>query len=55
MHLYVASGGQVDYVEIVNSHTLCPIETSAGQPVLIAVAALFGKVRLIDNVDFVSA
>lgn len=50
-----ANGGQVDYVEIVNSHTLCPIETSAGQPVLIAVAALFGKVRLIDNVDFVSA
>ena len=45
-------GGRVDYVEVVNAHTLRPVAGDVrGQLVLIAVAALFGKVRLIDNVE----
>lgn len=45
-------GGRVDYVEVVHAHTLRPLADVRGQPVLIAVAAFFGRVRLIDNVDF---
>lgn len=49
-----AGGGRVDYVEVVDARTLRPLAGGevAGQAVLIAVAAFFGKVRLIDNVDF---
>lgn len=48
-----AGGGRVDYVEVVNSRTLRSLAGDVrGKPVLIAVAAFFGKVRLIDNVDF---
>ncbi|KAG7666959.1 hypothetical protein KSW81_000709 [Nannochloris sp. 'desiccata'] len=55
-------GGKIDYVQIVNALTLKPMvgEIVVGgeenknkqEPMLIAVAAHFGKVRLIDNVDF---
>ncbi len=40
---------QVDYVAVVNNETLEPIEKIGESAVLIAVAASFGKVRLIDN------
>ncbi|MBK7707192.1 MAG: pantoate--beta-alanine ligase [Acidobacteria bacterium] len=41
---------QIDYVALVDSETLEPIDRIAERPVLIAVAARFGDVRLIDNV-----
>jgi pantoate--beta-alanine ligase len=48
-----AGGGQVDYVEVVDAGTLRPLSGELrGKEVLIAVAAFFGKVRLIDNVTF---
>ncbi|HEY0429137.1 MAG TPA: pantoate--beta-alanine ligase [Pyrinomonadaceae bacterium] len=40
---------QIDYVAVVDNETLEPIEKIGEKPVLIAVAARFGKVRLIDN------
>jgi len=40
---------QVDYVAVVDNETLEPVEKIAEDPVLIAVAAKVGKVRLIDN------
>lgn len=40
---------QVDYVSVVDNETLEPIEKIGEGAVLIAVAASFGKVRLIDN------
>jgi pantoate--beta-alanine ligase len=40
---------QIDYVSVVDNETLEPIEKIGENPVLIAVAARFGKVRLIDN------
>ncbi len=42
---------QVDYVEIVDQVGLKPVEKIKG-PVMLAVAALVGKTRLIDNVRF---
>jgi pantoate--beta-alanine ligase len=47
-----AGGGRVDYVAVVDAHTLRPLEDVRGREALIAVAAFFGSVRLIDNVDF---
>ncbi|XP_047095121.1 pantoate--beta-alanine ligase-like [Lolium rigidum] len=44
------AGGQVDYVEIVEQESLVPVET-IDRPVVICVAAWFGKVRLIDNIE----
>ena len=44
-----AAGGQVDYVEVVDDATLQPLEHLDG-PAVLAVAAHFGGVRLIDNV-----
>jgi pantoate--beta-alanine ligase len=40
---------QIDYVAVVDNGTLEPIDRIAESPVLIAVAATFGSVRLIDN------
>jgi len=40
----------LDYVAVVDSETLEPIEKIGENPVLIAVAARFGKTRLIDNI-----
>lgn len=55
-------GGKIDYVQIVNAQTLKPIagklvikgreNNDKQELILIAVAAHFGKVRLIDNIDF---
>ncbi len=42
------AGGNIDYIEIVNSETLLP-EESVSKNSLIAVAAYFGGTRLIDN------
>jgi pantoate--beta-alanine ligase len=39
----------IDYVAVVDNETLEPIEKVGDSPVLIAVAARFGNVRLIDN------
>lgn len=39
----------LDYVAVVDNETLEPIEKIGENPVLIAVAARFGKTRLIDN------
>jgi pantoate--beta-alanine ligase len=46
-----AGGGSVDYVEVVSARSLRPLADVRGQAALIAVAAMFGRVRLIDNVD----
>ncbi|HMO82359.1 MAG TPA: pantoate--beta-alanine ligase [Pyrinomonadaceae bacterium] len=40
---------EIDYVEAVDPETLETIETIGDRPVLLAVAARFGAVRLIDN------
>lgn len=42
---------QVDYVDLVDAVNLKPVERVSG-PVMLAVAALVGKTRLIDNVRF---
>ena len=42
----------VDYVALVDNETLEDIEKIEDKPVLLAVAARFGKVRLIDNTIF---
>lgn len=39
----------LDYVAVVDNETLEPVERIGEEPVLIAVAARFGKTRLIDN------
>ncbi|KAK1650654.1 hypothetical protein QYE76_068459 [Lolium multiflorum] len=44
------AGGRVDYVEIVEQESLVPVDT-IDRPVVICVAAWFGKVRLIDNIE----
>ncbi|PAN43980.1 hypothetical protein PAHAL_9G008500 [Panicum hallii] len=44
------AGGQVDYVEIVEQESLTPVER-IDCPAVICVAAWFGKVRLIDNIE----
>jgi pantoate--beta-alanine ligase len=43
------AGGRVDYVEVVDAVDLSPICEIRGR-ILVAVAAFFGKTRLIDNV-----
>jgi len=40
---------KIDYIAIVDSETLTPIDKIKDNSVLIAVAAMFGKIRLIDN------
>lgn len=44
-------GGHVDYVEVRELDTLEPVTGEVEQPVLVAVAAKFGSVRLIDNIE----
>eukprot|EP00740_Mantoniella_antarctica_P010021 CAMPEP_0181374612 /NCGR_PEP_ID=MMETSP1106-20121128/16129_1 /TAXON_ID=81844 /ORGANISM="Mantoniella antarctica, Strain SL-175" /LENGTH=357 /DNA_ID=CAMNT_0023492637 /DNA_START=1 /DNA_END=1074 /DNA_ORIENTATION=- len=47
-----ASGGRVDYVEVVDQRTLRPVaEVTPGRPVVIPVAAMYGEVRLLDNME----
>ncbi|MGI8494731.1 MAG: 4-phosphopantoate--beta-alanine ligase, partial [Pyrinomonadaceae bacterium] len=40
---------QINYAAVVDAETLEPVEKISDKPVFIAVAARFGKVRLIDN------
>ncbi|MBA2607101.1 MAG: pantoate--beta-alanine ligase [Acidobacteriota bacterium] len=40
---------QIDYVAVVDSETLMPIDKIGDNPILVAVAVWFGKTRLIDN------
>ena len=48
------SGGEIDYIEIMNPETLQASEKIIGNT-LIAIAAFFGKTRLIDNMVISSA
>jgi len=45
-----SAGGKIDYVEIVDAENLEPLKKISGKT-LIAVAAFFGKTRLIDNIE----
>eukprot|EP00193_Tetraselmis_chui_P015873 CAMPEP_0177789240 /NCGR_PEP_ID=MMETSP0491_2-20121128/22629_1 /TAXON_ID=63592 /ORGANISM="Tetraselmis chuii, Strain PLY429" /LENGTH=304 /DNA_ID=CAMNT_0019311061 /DNA_START=38 /DNA_END=952 /DNA_ORIENTATION=+ len=46
-----AAGGQVDYVEVLDAENLNPVPTVTGErDAVIAVAAKFGSVRLLDNI-----
>lgn len=49
-----AAGGTLDYVSLVDAETLQSVARVEG-PVVMAVAALFGGVRLIDNLEFSEA
>jgi pantoate--beta-alanine ligase len=42
-------GGEIDYVEVVDAKTLEPVAAVSSRPLLVAIAARFGGVRLIDN------
>lgn len=45
-------GGRVDYVEVVDAEELDPLDAIAGGSlVMVAVAAFYGDVRLIDNME----
>lgn len=46
--MIAASGGNIDYVEIVDNKTLSSVSELTGE-ILIAVAVFYGKTRLIDN------
>ena len=45
-----AAGGDVDYVEVVSQDSLTPLSTLSA-PAVILVAARFGSVRLLDNME----
>jgi len=38
-------------LQVVDAHTLEPVEDARKQPTVIAIAAFFGSVRLIDNLE----
>ncbi|MND06545.1 Pantothenate synthetase [compost metagenome] len=46
------AGATIDYVEIADDRTLAPLadDASVAAPAVLAIAAFFGGVRLIDNV-----
>lgn len=46
-----SKNGVIDYVEIVDSENLTPLQEIKCGRTLVAVAAFFGKVRLIDNIE----
>ncbi len=48
-----AAGGTIDYIEIADDNTLVPwpLDATLGAPAVLAIAAFFGGVRLIDNVS----
>ena len=48
---FAEKGGRVDYVEVVDSHHLVHMEEIVPGSTLVAVAAFFGSVRLIDNIE----
>ncbi|NOY81682.1 MAG: pantoate--beta-alanine ligase [Kiritimatiellaeota bacterium] len=45
-----ASGGRIDYVELVSRERLEPMSPEVTAPALLAAAVFYGKTRLIDNV-----
>lgn len=45
------AGGSVDYVHVVDAETMAPLTVFGPRLALIAVAAFFGSVRLIDNIE----
>lgn len=46
-----AGGGVIDYVQCVDGESLKPVKTIGSRLTLLAVAAHFGSVRLIDNIE----
>lgn len=44
-------GGVVDYITLVDKESLTPLDESRQGASLIAIAALFGQVRLLDNIE----
>jgi pantoate--beta-alanine ligase len=50
-HLDLIDSADIDYVSIMDSRTLMPLETLSGE-ILIAVAVRIGQTRLIDNIQF---
>lgn len=48
---FAENAGRVDYVEVVDARSLQPVSTLGGRLVLVAVAAFYGRVRLIDNIE----
>ncbi|CEF99089.1 Pantoate-beta-alanine ligase [Ostreococcus tauri] len=44
-------GGVVDYVQVMEPESLTPYEGNVSSPCVIAVAAKFGSVRLLDNIE----
>nr|CAD1834850.1 unnamed protein product [Ananas comosus var. bracteatus] len=44
------AGGKIDYAEIVEQESLTPVD-QINRPVVICIAAWFGNVRLIDNIE----
>jgi pantoate--beta-alanine ligase len=46
----IAAGGSIDYVELVNTVELQPVQDLVGDAAILAVAAFFGGTRLIDNI-----
>lgn len=49
--LVESRNGIVDYVEVVDSENLKPLQETIPGRTLVAIAAFFGKVRLIDNME----
>jgi pantoate--beta-alanine ligase len=45
-----SAGVEPEYVEVVSTHDLQPLEEIGGEEVLVAIAARVGRARLIDNV-----
>ena len=50
-HSIEAKNGKIDYVTIVDSGNLRPLQETQPGRTLVAVAAFFGRVRLIDNIE----
>lgn len=50
-HSIEAKNGKIDYVAVVDSENLMPLQQTYPGRTLVAVAAFFGKVRLIDNME----
>ena len=50
-HIRTHTEGEIQYIEVVDTHDVQPVDTLTGQKeVLVALAVFFGRTRLIDNV-----
>ncbi|XP_047308080.1 pantoate--beta-alanine ligase [Impatiens glandulifera] len=54
VHSIEEAGGKIDYVEVVDQENLEAVEETIVRPVVFCIAAWFGKVRLIDNMEMIS-